>query len=191
MQPVVLLAVAAVWAAVIVPPLMRSRNENRPNSSVSDFRRQLSSLQRTVPSRTMVPMRSMGRPLTQAPQAHRQHGAPSVQAAHREFREHQGHPGHLRRTHAGEQRSARTHHTTHLHRVSQRELVRRRRANVLYVLAITTGISAFLAATTHASAMVWLFGIGFVSLCAYCYKLAQLRSLEGNRQWGDNFYRAA
>ena len=29
MQPVVLLAVAAVWAAVIIPPLLRSRVENR------------------------------------------------------------------------------------------------------------------------------------------------------------------
>jgi hypothetical protein len=68
MQPVVLLAVAAVWAAVIVPPLLRSRVENRPNASVTDFRRQLSTLQRAVPTRTMVPMRGMGRPLAQAPQ---------------------------------------------------------------------------------------------------------------------------
>jgi len=191
MQPVVLLAVASVWAAVIVPPLMRSRNENRPNSSVTDFRRQLSTLQRAVPTRTMVPMRGMARPLAQAPQTHRSHGAPGLQAAQREFHEHQGHPGHLRRTTSAEQRSARTHHTTHLHRVSQRELVRRRRANVLYVLAITTGISAFLAATTHASAMTWLFGLSFVALCAYCYKLAQLRSFETGRPLGDNFYRAA
>ena len=191
MQPVVLLAVAAVWAAVIVPPLMRSRNENRPNSSVTDFRRQLSTLQRAVPTRTMVPMRSMARPLTQAPQGHRVHGAAGLHAVQREAHEAHGHAGHLRRSSHLEPRSARTHHTTHLHRVSQRELVRRRRANVLYVLALTTGISAFLAATTHASALVWLFGLSFVALCAYCYKLAQLRSLETTRQWGDGFYRAA
>ena len=188
MQPVVLLAVAAVWAAVIVPPLMRSRNENRPNSSVTDFRRQLSTLSRAVPTRTMVPMRSMGRPLTQAPQGHRVHGAPGLSAVHAD--EQHGHAGHLRRAHH-ETRTARSHQTTHLHRVSQRELVRRRRANVLYVLAITTAMSGFLAATTHANALVWLFGLSFVALCAYCYKLAQLRSLETTRQWGDGFYRAA
>ncbi len=51
MGKIVLLAVAAAWAAVLIPPLIRSRIENRPNSSVTDFRRQLSTLQRTVPTR--------------------------------------------------------------------------------------------------------------------------------------------
>ena len=64
MSKIVLLAVFAAWAAVLIPPLLRSRVENRPNSSVTDFRRQLSTLQRAVPTRTMVPMRSMARPLT-------------------------------------------------------------------------------------------------------------------------------
>ncbi|MEP7115732.1 MAG: hypothetical protein ABI862_20880, partial [Ilumatobacteraceae bacterium] len=64
MSKIVLFAVLAAWAAVLIPPLLRSRVENRPNSSVTDFRRQLSTLQRAVPTRTMVPMRSMGRPLT-------------------------------------------------------------------------------------------------------------------------------
>ncbi len=67
MGKIVLLAVAAAWAAVLIPPLIRSRIENRPNSSVTDFRRQLSTLQRTVPTRGMAPMRTIGRPLTQAP----------------------------------------------------------------------------------------------------------------------------
>ena len=48
MGSLVLLVVAAVWVAVLVPPLLRSRLENRPNSSVSDFRDQLSSLVTTV-----------------------------------------------------------------------------------------------------------------------------------------------
>ena len=51
MGKIVLLAVAAAWAAVLIPPLIRSRVENRPNSSVTDFRRQLSTLQRAVPTR--------------------------------------------------------------------------------------------------------------------------------------------
>ena len=66
MGQLVLLVVAAAWAAVLVPPLLRSRIENRPNSSVSDFRDQLSSLQRAMPSRG-VAMRSMARPLAQSP----------------------------------------------------------------------------------------------------------------------------
>ena len=66
MGQLVLLVVAAAWAAVLIPPLLRSRIENRPNSSVSDFRDQLSSLQRAMPSRG-VAMRSMARPLAPSP----------------------------------------------------------------------------------------------------------------------------
>ena len=157
MQSVVILAVAAVWAAVIIPPLLRSRVENRPNSSVTDFRRQLSTLQRTVPTRTMVPMRGMARPLTQAPQQR-----PSVQgASHGSLH---GQPGQVRRAAAPQQARAAApqrshgdntagHRQAHLHKVSQREVVRRRRANVLFILVLTVGITGFLAATTHASAM--------------------------------------
>lgn len=180
MEAIVLVAVVAVWAAVIVPPLLRSRSENRPNSSVHDFRRQLSTLQRTVPTRTMVPMRGMARPLTQGPQPTRSHG----------------HPGQVRRTHGFPDERMQTatldrsagaahHRQTHLHRVSQRELVRRRRANVLFSLVIAVGITGFLAATTHASAMVYGFAISFIATCAYCYKLAQLRAYELNRQRAD------
>jgi hypothetical protein len=187
MQPIVLLAVAAIWAAVIVPPLLRSRTENRPNSSVTDFRRQLSTLQRAVPTRTMVPMRGMARPLTQAPAATRTHG----------------HPGQVRRA-AGSRELAQqgtldrrpantTHHRqAHLHRVSQRELVRRRRANVLFMLVTTVAISGFLAATTHATAMVWAFGLSFFALCGYCYKLVQIKALEQDRQYSEqNWFHAA
>lgn len=185
MQPVVLLAVAAVWAAVIIPPLLRSRVENRPNSSVTDFRRQLSTLQRAVPTRTMVPMRGMARPLTQAPQ-----------------QRHTGHPGQMRRSTqqpgrqhlqggidrgmpAGRQHQHDAHRQMHLHRVSQRELVRRRRANVLFVLVVTVGITGFLAATTHNSVMIYTFALSFISLCGYCYKLVQIRNAELDRTYSE------
>ncbi len=62
MGQVILIVVAAAWAAVLLPPLLRNRAENRPNSSVSDFRDQLSSLQRAMPTRG-VAVRSMGRSL--------------------------------------------------------------------------------------------------------------------------------
>jgi hypothetical protein len=194
MQPVVLLAVAAVWAAVIIPPLLRSRVENRPNSSVTDFRRQLSTLQRAVPTRTMVPMRGMARPLTQAPQQRQAH---------------YGHPGQVRRAPHSPQPGARQHlqgsvdrqpapgshpghRQMHLHRVSQREMVRRRRANVLFLLVVTVGITGFLAATTHNNLMVYGFALSFVSLCGYCYKLVQIRSLQMDRAYGnESWFHAA
>ena len=185
MQPVVLLAVAAVWAAVIIPPLLRSRVENRPNSSVTDFRRQLSTLQRAVPTRTMVPMRGMARPLTQAPQ-YRQatHGHAGQVRRGPQGRQHL--QGGLERTPAGRQHDH--HRQMHLHRVSRREMVRRRRANVLFVLVVTVGISGFLAATTHNSVMIYAFALSFVSLCGYCYKLVQIRNMELDRTYGDQHW---
>ena len=82
-------------------------------------------------------------------------------------------------------KQARAHRQMHLHRVSQRELVRRRRMNVLFLLVVTVGISGFLAATTHATAVTWAFALSFVALCGYCYKLAQIRAYELDRQHGD------
>ncbi|MCE9622786.1 MAG: hypothetical protein K8R99_10605 [Actinomycetia bacterium] len=198
MQSFVLLAVAAVWLAVIVPPLLRSRVENRPNSSVTDFRRQLSTLQRAVPTRTMVPMRGMARQLAQSPQqqqrAHTMHGSPGDLRRSAVLEQHYrdetaGHPrqrmheGSLQRRHGAE--SARGHRQTHMHKVSQRELVRRRRSNILFVLVLTVGISAFLAATTHNSFMVFTFAVSFVSLCGFCYKLVQLRNFDTNSAYSQ------
>lgn len=193
MQPVVLLAVATVWLAVIIPPLLRSRVENRPNSSVTDFRRQLSTLQRAVPTRTMVPMRGMARPLTQAPQQR-----PGMHGHAGTMRRAQGFPQagtrqHLTADHGrGYDHTDHGHRTMQVHRVSRREQVRRRRANVLFVLVLTVALSGFLAATTHATLMIYAFALSFVSLCGYCYKLVQIRSLEVDRSYGEhNWFNAA
>ena len=82
MGELVLLVVAAAWAAVLIPPLLRSRIENRPNSSVTDFRRQLNKLQGAVPHRAGGPMRGIARPLAQSPlQRPAAGGRPGVQPA--------------------------------------------------------------------------------------------------------------
>ena len=66
MAQLIILVVAAAWLAVLIPPMLRSRVENRPNSSVTDFRRQLDKLQSTAtPPRGS--MRAMGRPLVSSP----------------------------------------------------------------------------------------------------------------------------
>jgi len=46
---VILLVLAAVWAAVLIPPIVRARTEVRPTGSVTDFHRQLRVLARTTP----------------------------------------------------------------------------------------------------------------------------------------------
>lgn len=198
MQPVVLLAVAAVWAAVIVPPMLRSRTENRPNSSVSDFRRQLSTLQRTVPTRSMAPMRAMARPLTQSPQQRPAQQRPAQYGHHTQtvmqgasLRQTGNRTHGMARPQVSRDDSRAHHRQTHLHRISHREVIRRRRANILYVLGTTVGISGFLAATTHSGGVVFFFGVSFVALCGYCYKLVQIRSYEYDRSHADNTWFSA
>ncbi len=186
MSKIVLLAVLAAWAAVLIPPLLRSRVENRPNSSVTDFRRQLSTLQRAVPTRTMVPMRAMARPLAPSPLS--RPAAP-------------GRPGQMHRaaaTLSGQRMHIATlesgsgqHRQAHLHKVSHREMVRRRRANIFFMLVLVTAVTAFLAATTKANSMVYAFAFAFMSLCGYCYKLVQIRSLEVDRDTDTNWFNAA
>ena len=83
------------------------------------------------------------------------------------------------------------HRQAHLHKVSQRELVRRRRANIFFMLVLATGITAFLAATTKSNSMVYAFAFSFMSLCGYCYKLVQIRSLEVDRDADTNWFNAA
>ena len=88
-------------------------------------------------------------------------------------------------------RSSGQHRQSQFHKVSQRELVRRRRANVFFMLVLVTGVTAFLAATTKANSMVYAFALAFVSLCGYCYKLVQIRSLEVDRDGDTNWFNAA
>lgn len=74
MGVVVLIVLAAVWAAFLLPPILRARSEHRPSGSISDFRKQLHVLARTSPSGAgrsnlhqvapgrVVPIRPAGRP---------------------------------------------------------------------------------------------------------------------------------
>ena len=195
MGELVLLVVAAAWAAVLIPPLLRSRMENRPNSSVTDFRRQLSKLQSTVPNRASGPMRGMARPLAQSP-AYRNGGrgpagtpvAVARKAGTRSHGERTLTPTPVRRSSAdatGQQRRpARAKHARQAHvarhRVSPAEQLRRRRANVLFMLVVASVATLFLAATTKSSATLYLFAISFLALCGYLYLLSQARQRESS-----------
>jgi hypothetical protein len=203
MGELVLLVIAAAWAAVLIPPLLRNRLENRPNSSVTDFRRQLNKLQSTVPGRAGAPMRGMARPLAQSPLQRpvaggrpgqqpaqlrrgaggRTHGQRQATATRdREFsaerrRTHGDPTGGQRRPHPRDDRrdERRTHEPR---RAPSNDVVRRRRSNVLFMLVATVAATLFLAATTQAAAMLYLFAIAFLALCAYAYMLSQARQRE-------------
>jgi hypothetical protein len=201
MGQLVLLVVAAAWAAVLLPPLLRSRVENRPNSSVTDFRRQLSRLQSTVPSRATPTMRGMARPLAPSPlQRPAAPGRPAHTAPVRRTLARQAparatgttrmHEATMRtRTH-GDQTGGtlRTHRQVQVARASTgRDAVRRRRSNVLFVLVLATASTLFLAATTKATFMLYAFALAFLALCGYVYLLAQLRQREMQQAWPDGW----
>jgi hypothetical protein len=188
MGQVVLLVVAAAWAAVLVPPLLRSRVENRPNSSVTDFRRQLNRLQSTVPARATGSLRPVGRPL--APSSARRQPAGrapgrSTVAGAQSSRSHAAH-----RTISSAEVASHRHGGVHRsqarpaqhRRVADPSLrateIRRRRMNVLFMLAMTVASTLFLAATTKATLMLYLFAVSFLALCGYIYLLAQIRQRE-------------
>jgi hypothetical protein len=202
MAQLVLLVVAAAWAAVLIPPMLRSRVDNRPNSSVTDFRRQLSTLQSTSTPR----MRTIGRPLAPSPLQrpaaagrpghphHRQaavHGATARtrttaprgadRAGQATFRTHGGHEPAHRQTHM-----ERPHAPRAPRAAASRSDVRRRRSNVLFLLVVTTACTLFLAATTSSTVMLYVFALAFLALCGYVYLLAQLRQRESSG-WGDGW----
>ena len=205
MEELVLLVVAAAWAAVLVPPLLRSRIENRPNSSVTDFRRQLNKLQSTVPSRASAGMRGMARPLAQSPlQRPAAGGRPGMAPATLKRGGSRSHgarvavapqPAPRRRTHGdpsgGYPRpDGHGHRQAHVARqqASQAELARRRRSNVLFLLVAATGATLFLAATTKEPAVLYIFAVAFLALCGYVYLLAQARQRESTNWPNDWMY---
>ncbi len=54
---------AAIWAAVLLPPYLQNRRETRPGDSIATFRSQLSVLERTTPggSRSSLARLDVGR----------------------------------------------------------------------------------------------------------------------------------
>lgn len=86
----VLVILAAIWAAVLLPPYLQNRRETRPGDSIASFRSQLSVLERTTPGGRA---RSLARPEPSRydggyagygrPAAPRQPGRPSAAAMRR------------------------------------------------------------------------------------------------------------
>ena len=191
MSKLVLLIVGAMWMAVLLPPLLRSRFDGGAVSSVSDFRRQLNTLQRTQthvgaphPMRAMTrPLAPSARPLAGRAPAQRQAPVRAPQGprliASDGVLEHE--PRHRRSHHTAE--LARRHDGAEAAYLSPREVTRRRRVNVLYGLVAANAVSLFLGLTTGSTAMVYLFTVAFLGLGAYCYILVQIRNQEYLRRY--------
>jgi hypothetical protein len=189
MSKLVLLIVGAMWMAVLLPPLLRSRFDGGAVSSVSDFRRQLNTLQRTQSHIGAAhPMRAMTRPLAPShrpmparaprPQAPRAAARPRLVASDGVL-EHEARP---RRSHHTEE-LPRRHFAAETSYLSPREVIRRRRVNILYALVALNAVSLFLGLTTGSNAMVYVFTVAFLGLGAYCYILVQIRNQEYLRRY--------
>ena len=131
-------------------------------------------------------MRSMARPLAQSPMVRPAAGGRpgqmqrTLSIASSNQRQQSSVPPPRQRVH-GEPGIARHHMNEAQHRqalvhrpLSTRQEIRRRRANVLFVLFISSCTTLFLAATTHTNAMMYAFALSFLALCGYCYKLVQI-----------------
>ena len=193
MSKLILLLVGAEWMAVLLPPLFRSRIDSRPVSSITEFRRQLYSLQRTqAPLRAQAPMRAMARPLAQAPRAQ----APRVadRAAARMRVVSSSTPDEsaatARRRHHNADHT-RSHLAPETAFMSTRDIVRRRRTNALYALIGANLLTLFLAFTTGSGAMIWAFAVAVAALVGYCWMLVQIRTQEQMRRHRQRYFSAA
>ncbi|MGH9084789.1 MAG: hypothetical protein ACRDYW_05000, partial [Acidimicrobiales bacterium] len=81
----VLVILALIWAAVLLPPYLQNRRETRPGDSIATFRSQLSVLERTTPgARSSLARLDVGRyepPRYVPPAARRSAGRGPVSAA--------------------------------------------------------------------------------------------------------------
>ncbi|MFM8507803.1 MAG: hypothetical protein ACKOBR_08970 [Actinomycetota bacterium] len=180
MSNLILLLVAAAWAAVLVPPLVRSRLRNSPTTSVSQFRRQLSTLQRDgrpIPRAgraPLAPLRDAARPF-----------APAARAMGRPLRQ----VGHA--TSSMVRPRGTRQHARFEGEYFERELIRRRRANWFFGLLGVAGVSLLLAVSMREMFFVWTFTIASLALGGYCYTLVQWRVKRDHERYRRQFRRVA
>ena len=164
MKPLVLLILAVVWGVALIPPLLRSRSDLRPNSSVASFRRTLSDMSR-IPGRAgsrgvsnpANPVRAFRASPGQAPAPAR--GASRTSSA--------GYPLYSTGYAPGVARAR-----------ANRAAMIRRRQNVLFtlvVMVIVSGIAGFVFAVPPAQTA---FFVCLIFLAIYVWMLASLRRNE-------------
>lgn len=193
MQKLVLLVVGAVWLAVLVPPMLRSRGEGRPNSSVDHFRRHLAILQKTTPSR-MSSMQSVGRPLAGGrpladPYAKAAVRRPASDPRLRRVNYQQGRP---------QQAQHRPDDTRSLQRRAEaaarprdrRTVQRQRREQVVRVLFVCSIASAVLAFLAKSPMLIYTCAFFVLSLTGYCAMLLRMRR-DAELYAMDSYSRAA
>jgi hypothetical protein len=151
---VVLLILAALWAALLVPPYLRNRAENRPADSIGDFRHQLRVLQRTGPS-SVAPANRLWGPTPAVPPY-----APYAAGLR---------PSGL---------NARPLSPSAL----RRRAVQRRRRDIFLSLLALTSLSAVVGFVPGLSAVWYLTGIMGIALVGYLLLLVRMRNVAAERE---------
>jgi hypothetical protein len=190
--PLVVVILAAMWVLVLVPPLLRSRSEGRPSTSIGSFRRQLATLSRTQPdprsamrslNRAVVPMHPP--PAGRRPVSGYAHGPPPARArtAYEQpvyESEYDDHSPAYRRPAARPMQPRSTASLGYGGRTTRAD-VRRRRTNVLFgllALAAATAVGGF---GLGVSALIAVHVLVDAVLVFYVYLLVQLRRAEEER----------
>ena len=190
MTPLIVVILAVAWIVVLVPPLLRSRSDGRPSTSIGSFRQQLATLSRTGPDRGGV-VRPLNRPMGVPRGPARRPGTPGRSAAvagyeddYDDRRSHGGGYDQVRPYGASPSRMSgygtRTAPVGYSMRSGRAE-VRRRRLNVLVgllAIAATTAIGGF---ALGISALVAVNLLVDAVLVFYIYLLVQLRRAEEER----------
>lgn len=172
MSKLILLIVGAAWMAVLLPPLVRAKLNGSPSNSVSNFRRQLYSLENSGGRRPVGQLRGMARPL--APSPRRGHAI-----------------GRLSHVTAPLVRPEGVRHHRLATNLSPHYMLRQRRQHLVVGLAGLVAASLFLAFTTGSTVMVYIFTMSLLALIGYCYVLVQLRLKRENERYVQHFRRVA
>jgi hypothetical protein len=201
--PLIVVILAVAWIVVLVPPLLRSRSDGRPSTSIGSFRQQLATLSRTGPDRRGV-VRPLNQPMgvprgpTRRPGAP---GAPGRLAAVPQYEDgyddprgypygYDNRPPYGARPRRMSAPAGRTVPVGYSLR-SGRADVRRRRLNVLVGLlavAATTAIGGF---ALGISALVAVNLLVDAILVFYVFLLVQLRRAEEERAMRSIWSQAA
>jgi len=158
---VLLLILAALWAALLLPPYLRGRSENRPADSIGDFRNQLRVLERSGPT-SVAPantLRGPEPPQYVPPMPRRASLAGEVVAARRYAAARSMTPDAIRRRAAC-----------------------RRRRDVFLALIALTGLSGLIGFVPGLSAVWYVNLVSGAALATYVLLLVRMRNVAAERE---------
>ena len=179
----VLLVLAGIWAAVLIPPAVRARAEGRPGDSISNFRRQLTVLRRTGPHRASL---SGGGRAAGGDHWYRPHAsAPSLAPVHGPVRPRGTAPVATRRVQAVPMHTARPQSSAAASAARSRTI--RRRRDVLSALLVAVFATLVLGVVLSMGVMLIAHVVADVLLVAYVALLVHQRNVAAERDMKVRF----